>query len=194
MLMLLMLLLLMHLLQLLLGRLRKHLQILWLNGGQHCHTLGQSMVGHNLAILWHSHRDHGRLLEALQWYLHRAHVKFGRLLDLVRVEHLNLDGLLGVARLVAGHGDGQDERLRLRHLMVQMVLVQLLVGVVIVGIVIVVVIAAIVVVVVRRLGRIVNVRIEDAGCGAVHRADELNATVANHPQHLFNNKTYIQYG
>lgn len=74
------------------------------------------MIGQHLRVLWHGHGQHGGLLEALHRQLHGEILEFRRLLYLVRIEHLNLYGLLGVARLVTGHRDWQYECLRLGYI------------------------------------------------------------------------------
>lgn len=71
--------------------------------------------------------------------------------------------------------------------MVQLMGVELMAGIVVVcvWIVVVVVIAIrIVIIIAGRLRRIVEMRIEDARRGAVHRSDELYSSIADHAQHL----------
>lgn len=76
--------------------------------------------------------------------------------------------------------------------MMQLMGLQLMVGIIVVGIGVViivitatvVVIVVIAIVIVRRLSRVVDMWIKDARGGSIHRADELNAALADHAQHL----------
>lgn len=96
--------------------LRKQLQVLRLDGGQHGNTLRQAMVRQHLAVRRHGHREHRLLWKALDGQRHLDILIFGRRcgrLYLIRVQHLDLHRLLGVAGLLAGHRDGQNEGLRM---------------------------------------------------------------------------------
>lgn len=71
------------------------------------------MIRLHFPILRHRHSEHRRLLESLDRKLHWNALEFRCRLNLIRIQHLNLNCLLSVARFFAGYCDRQYKCLHL---------------------------------------------------------------------------------